>query len=112
MGSTTAVGNIIISCKNLAWQECEAELARFMSDEPKSYKMTEASLLEMNEEDWKNIWEEHKNFHDMTLKKACFNSSFKYRAITESYIEQMHLKLKSIMLERRMKRLEKMLNLN
>ncbi len=85
-----------------------------ISGEPKSYKMEDISLLELDEEVWEDIWKEHMQFRDATLKQINSESSkFAYDIIYEHdhihvsyYINSIHLNFKLIKLERRFRKLE------
>ena len=111
-------GNVILRARKYAsLEECDAVMYRWMDGEPKTYKMTYLSLLEMSEEKWGNIWKEHVKFRDMTLKKIQFEYDehhFEYTnqsvrcnlRATEDYIEHMNSKLRLIMLERRLQKME------
>ncbi len=88
-------------------------------NEPKSYKMKDAFLLELDEEDWKNIWEEHIQFRDTTLEQINSESSKFYGVVYEhdhihvsSYINSIHLNFKLIKLERRLRKHTDSINLN
>ena len=105
---------LIDNDEQYSWEDCEAVPVRSITDEPVSYKMTNAHLLGMDDEDWNDIWKQHNDFHDTMLKKIQFGHS---RRIVnqiivemEDYTERMHLRMRSIMLERRLRRLEYLAN--
>ena len=91
-------------------EECDAVIYMSIGDEPKSYKLSDSALLETNERNWNNIWKEHVEFYDMTLRDIQSENTLTWRSDNtkeiESYIEHMHSKLRSIMLERRIQKLE------
>ncbi len=93
------------------WEEYKSTSILSIPNEPKSYKMEDTFLLELNEEDWKNIWKEHIQFRDTQLKKMNFDN-YKGRlygsepAHTSHYIDSIHLNFKLIKLERRLQKLE------
>ena len=97
--------------KYKSWGECKSTSILSIPDEPKSYKMEDISLLELNEEDWKSIWEEHIQFRDAHLKKLNFDG-YKHRlnglesAHSIHYIDSIHHNFKLIKLERRLQKLE------
>ena len=90
------------------WKECEPIPSLSAEDEPKSYKMTDMSLLETSEEEWKDIWEEHIKFRDIVLKKNRFEHNRGRTVFVhfEHYIENIHLKMKLLKLEKRLQKLE------
>ncbi len=88
-------------------------------NEPKSYKMKDAYLLELNKEVWENIWKEHMQFRDTTLKQITSESSkfsgvvYEHDHIHVSYyINSIHLNFKLIKLERRFRKYTNSINLN
>nr|QBK92585.1 MAG: uncharacterized protein LCPAC401_02230 [Pithovirus LCPAC401] len=97
--------------KYKSWEECKSTSILSIPNEPTSYKMEDASLLELNEENWKNIWEEHIQYRDTFLKKMNFDS-YKGRlngvesAHSAHYINSIHLNFKLVKLERILQKLK------
>nr|QBK93613.1 MAG: uncharacterized protein LCPAC404_03170 [Pithovirus LCPAC404] len=124
MTSSTPVDNTIITGgytlevrKYKSIEECDAVIYRSMGGEPKSYKLSDSALLETNEKEWENIWKEHVKFHDMALRQIQFEhdaNQFSYDCLStimcEDYVDLMHLKMRSIMLERRLRKVEDILS--
>ena len=88
----------------MPWPGCD--------DEPAAYTMRDSALLELSEEKWTEVWTRHVKYREDMLKKLnyirkdTYNIAYNNVYACERHAEAAHAKLRSIMLERRLRRLE------
>ncbi len=107
--------------------EYKAEPSMSINDEPEAYKIPDAELVALNDPEWDAMWAEHVEFRDKIFKEnqRSLSEAAKLRSEiggayasiavlgvvtsgtnTELYMMMMQQKLRSVMLERRLKKLE------